>query len=241
MFAVHQRQQCREFLILSQPTESLSSWPWKGENPEPPGIYINVASDSAIKRHSGVSNYGCPLPPALACSPLGKTIWVHVKDRITIGIPDPARDWDGIRPSSSMSQAATGTALETFLFSPDTHYVTQKPRCWSCKGTKIQKYESMAADSSFTELKRHWRGSDKWFSTRELFIQWLTYNFTTALFKRADIKELNRYRSYEKGQETHPSALRCSHYKQQTVCGRQQDTRGLKLCELCRLWTWETQ
>lgn len=39
-----------------------------------------------------------PLPPSSPCSPQAKPHWVHVKDHMTIGIPDPAGDWEWIRP-----------------------------------------------------------------------------------------------------------------------------------------------
>lgn len=98
---------------------------WKEENPKPAVIFFffNVASNSAIKRHRGVSPYSRSPPPASACPPRAKPRWVHVKDHMTIGIPDPARDWEWIRPNSSMSQAANSTALETerAAFSTWTH------------------------------------------------------------------------------------------------------------------------
>ncbi len=100
----------------------IMSLHWKEENPKP-AVIFNVASNSAIKWHGGVSPCSRSPPPALSCSPQGKPRWVHVKDHMTIGIPDPARDWEWIRPNSTMSQAAKGIALETEwpAFSAWTH------------------------------------------------------------------------------------------------------------------------
>lgn len=80
---------------------------------------------------------GCPstavtLPPPRPAPPQAKPRWVHVKDHMTIGIPDPARDWEWIRPNSTMSQAAKGIALETEpAFSTWTH-TDRTTFLWKC-------------------------------------------------------------------------------------------------------------
>lgn len=67
-----------------------------------------------------------PLPPTSSCSLQAKPRWVHVKDHMTIGIPDPVRDWEWIRPNSTM-------ALETEwqAFSARTH-TDRTALLWKC-------------------------------------------------------------------------------------------------------------
>lgn len=115
----------------------LSLWPNMfllcGEENLKPAVIFNVASNSAIKWHGGVSPYSRPPPPTSSCSLQAKPRWVHVKDHMTIGIPDPARACEWIRPNSTMSQATKGTAPETEwqAFSAWTH-TGRTAFLWKC-------------------------------------------------------------------------------------------------------------
>lgn len=77
-----------------------------------------------LKGTAGCPPTSTPPSPVSTCSPQAKPRWVHVKDHMTIEIPDPAGDWDWICPNSSMSQAARATALKSerpaFFKKPDT-------------------------------------------------------------------------------------------------------------------------
>lgn len=69
-----------------------------------------------------------PLPPTSSCSLQAKPRWVHVKDHMTIGIPDPVRVWEWIRPNSTMSQALE---TEWQAFSAWTH-TGRTALLWKC-------------------------------------------------------------------------------------------------------------
>lgn len=80
----------------------------------------------------GVSPYSRFPPPTSSCSLQAKPRWVHVKDHMTIGIPDPARDREWIRPNSTMSQAPWDGAADITNLDTQSSIVWQLPAAVPC-------------------------------------------------------------------------------------------------------------
>lgn len=69
---MQQQRHLQKNVSLSFPSTLKASCPWKEENLKPAVICFNVASNSAIKRHSKGSPFSRSPAPASACSPQGK-------------------------------------------------------------------------------------------------------------------------------------------------------------------------
>lgn len=78
--------------LCSTPLKPLR---WRGENPKAccRDFFLMWHLIQPLKGPVGCRPAVAPLPPTrTCCSPQAKSRWVHVKDHMTIGIPDPARE-----------------------------------------------------------------------------------------------------------------------------------------------------